>query len=151
MRSNANLSAAQTQKGRRDQRGALYRRHVGAAHHLHGGHARDHAGVKVDLPQAESEQLPEDSKPPFIVSVNTEGEYVIKAGEADDEPVPSGTPEAMQQYITEKAMGYLAINQNAPVVVAGDKSVRYEEVILLMVALKKAGVPQVGLMTDPVN
>ena len=108
-------------------------------------------GVKVDLPQAESEQLPEDAKPPFIVSVNTEGEYVIKAGEADDEPVPSGTPEATQQYITEKAMGYLAINQNAPVVVAGDKSVRYEEVILLMVALKKAGVPQVGLMTDPVN
>jgi biopolymer transport protein TolR len=108
-------------------------------------------GVKVDLPQAESEQLPEDAKPPFIVSVNTEGEYVIKAGEADDEPVPSGTPEAMQQYITEKAMGYLAINQNAPVVVAGDKSVRYEEVILLMVALKNAGVPQVGLMTDPVN
>ncbi|MCV5714287.1 biopolymer transporter ExbD, partial [Escherichia coli] len=49
-------------------------------------------GVKVDLPQAESEQLPEDAKPPFIVSVNTEGEYVIKAGEADDEPVPSGTP-----------------------------------------------------------
>jgi len=108
-------------------------------------------GVKVDLPQAESEQLPEDAKPPFIVSVNTEGEYVIKAGEADDEPVPSGTPEAMQQYITEKAMGYLAINQNAPVVVAGDKAVRYEEVILLMVALKNAGVPQVGLMTDPVN
>ncbi|MGL6585331.1 protein TolR [Aeromonas hydrophila] len=108
-------------------------------------------GVKVDLPQAESKQLPEDAKPPFIVSVNTEGEYVIKAGEADDEPVPAGTPEAMQQYITEKAMGYLAINQNAPVVVAGDKSVRYEEVILLMVALKKAGVPQVGLMTDPVN
>lgn len=35
-------------------------------------------GVKVDLPQAESEQLPEDAKPPFIVSVNTEGEYVIK-------------------------------------------------------------------------
>ncbi|WP_368193218.1 protein TolR [Aeromonas sp. s8] len=108
-------------------------------------------GVKVDLPQAESEQLPEDAKPPFIVSVNTEGEYVIKAGEADDEPVPSGMPEAMQQYITEKAMGYLAINQNAPVVVAGDKAVRYEEVILLMVALKNAGVPQVGLMTDPVN
>ncbi|MFG0832607.1 protein TolR [Aeromonas bivalvium] len=108
-------------------------------------------GVKVDLPQAESEQLPEDAKPPFIVSVNTEGEYVIKAGEADDEPVPPGSPEAMQQFITEQAMGYLAVNQNAPVVVAGDKSVRYEEVILLMVALKKAGVPQVGLMTDPVN
>ena len=63
----------------------------------------------------------------------------------------TSSDEAMQQYITEKAMGYLAINQNAPVVVAGDKSVRYEEVILLMVALKKAGVPQVGLMTDPVN
>ncbi len=133
------------------ERGALYRRHAGAAHHLHGGDAGDHARGQGRPAQAESEQLPEDAKPPFIVSVNTEGEYVIKAGEADDEPVPSGTPEAMQQYITEKAMGYLAINQNAPVVVAGDKSVRYEEVILLMVALKKAGVPQVGLMTDPVN
>ena len=74
-------------EGRRDQCGALHRRHAGAAHHLHGGDAGDHAkqGVKVDLPQAESEQLPEDSKPPFIVSVNTESEYVIKAGEADDE------------------------------------------------------------------
>ncbi|MGL5597311.1 MAG: protein TolR [Aeromonas sp.] len=108
-------------------------------------------GVKVDLPQAESEQLPEDSKPPFIVSVNPEGQYVVKAGEADDEPVTAGTPEEMQQIITNKAMAYLATNQNAPVVVAGDKAVRYEEVILLMVALKKAGVPQVGLMTDPAN
>ena len=87
---------------------------------------------------------------PFIVSVNTEGEYVIKAGEADDEPGPERYPRGDAAYITEKAMGYLAINQNAPVVVA-DKSVRYEEVIPLMVALKKAGVPQVGLMTDPVN
>ena len=106
-------------------------------------------GVKVDLPQAESEQLPEDSKPPFIVSVNTEGEYVIKAGEADDEPVPSGTPEAMQQYITEKAMGYLAINQNAPVVVAGDKAVRYEKVAIAMAAAQRAGVRKIGFVTDP--
>ena len=45
----------------------------------------------------------------------------------------------------------LPLGEVPPVVVAGDKSVRYEEVILLMVALKKAGVPQVGLMTDPVN
>lgn len=108
-------------------------------------------GVKVDLPQAESEQLPEDAKPPFIVSVTAEGEYSIKAGEADSEPLPPGDKGAMEQYITEKAMGYLAINQGAPVVVAGDKSVRYEEVILLMVALKKAGVPQVGLMTESPN
>ncbi|MFM5463771.1 protein TolR [Aeromonas simiae] len=108
-------------------------------------------GVKVDLPQAESEQLPEDAKPPFIVSVTEEGVYTIKAGEADDEQVPPGDKGVMEQYITEKAMGYLAINQGAPVVVAGDKSVRYEEVILLMVALKKAGVPQVGLMTDSPN
>ncbi|MGL5948016.1 MAG: protein TolR [Aeromonas sp.] len=108
-------------------------------------------GVKVDLPQAHAEQLPEDAKPPFIVSVTRDGSYNIKAGNQDEAPVPSGSPEALAQYITEQAMGYLAVNKGAPVVVAGDKEVRYAEVVLLMVALKNAGVPQVGLMTDAVN
>lgn len=49
-------------------------------------------GVKVDLPQAESEQLPEDAKPPFIVSVNTEGEYVIKPVRPKTNPCRAGRP-----------------------------------------------------------
>ena len=108
-------------------------------------------GVRVDLPQAESEQLPEDAKPPFVVSVNIDGQYHIRAGSSDEMAVPMGNPDVMQQFITEQAMAYLALNPKAPVVVAADRAVRYEEVVLLMVALKNAGVPQVGLMTDPIS
>ena len=40
---------------------------------------------------------------------------------------------------------------DTPVVVKGDGQVAYNEVIQLMVLLQKAGVPSVGLMTDPVE
>ena len=40
---------------------------------------------------------------------------------------------------------------NTPVVVKGDGQVAYNEVIQLMVLLQQAGVPSVGLMTDPVE
>ena len=64
------------------------------------------------------------------------GEYVIKAGEADDEPVVKRRASTLRrQYITREAMGYLAINQNAPVVKSRvTRPTRYEEVIPLMVA-----------------
>ena len=32
-------------------------------------------GVKVDLPQATSEALPADSKPPIVASIDADGDY----------------------------------------------------------------------------
>jgi biopolymer transport protein TolR len=46
---------------------------------------------------------------------------------------------------------HLQQQPNTPVVVKADGSVPYNQVIQLMVLLQRAGVPSVGLMTDPVE
>ena len=102
-------------------------------------------GVKVDLPQAAAEPLDKDTKPPLVASVDAQGRYYITLGTNDKEPLS-----AEEVAILVKA--HLAVNPDTPVVVNGDGSVSYNEVIQLMVLLQNvAGVPSVGLMTDAVE
>ncbi len=102
-------------------------------------------GVKVDLPQAEAEPLDKDTKPPLVASVDAQGRYYITLGSNDKEPLS-----AEEVAILVKA--HLAVNPDTPVVVNGDGAVSYNAVIQLMVLLQDvAGVPSVGLMTDPVE
>jgi len=102
-------------------------------------------GVKVDLPQASAEPLDKDTKPPLVASVDAQGRYYITLGENDKEPLS-----AEEVAILVKA--HLAVNPDTPVVVNGDGAVSYNAVIQLMVLLQNvAGVPSIGLMTDPVE
>jgi len=102
-------------------------------------------GVKVDLPQAAAESLDKDTKPPLVASVDAQGRYYITLGTNDKEPLS-----AEEVAILVKA--HLAVNPDTPVVVNGDGAVSYNAVIQLMVLLQDvAGVPSVGLMTDPVE
>lgn len=102
-------------------------------------------GVKVDLPQAKAESLDKDTKPPLVASVDAQGRYYITLGSNDKEPLS-----AEEVAILVKA--HLAVNPDTPVVVNGDGAVSYNAVIQLMVLLQEvAGVPSVGLMTDPVE
>lgn len=99
-------------------------------------------GVKVDLPKASAESLSEEAKPPIIASVNAAGEYFINVGD-NQETSMSATDLAVIVATQIKA------EPNTPVVVKGDGAVPYNNVIQLMVLLQRAGVPSVGLMTDP--
>ncbi|MBL4764223.1 MAG: protein TolR [Colwellia sp.] len=102
-------------------------------------------GVKVDLPQAAAEALDKDTKPPLVASVDAQGRYYITLGANDKEPLS-----AEEVAILVKA--HLAVNPDTPVVVNADSAVSYNAVIQLMVLLQNvAGVPSVGLMTDPVE
>ena len=102
-------------------------------------------GVKVDLPQAKAESVDKDTKPPLVASVDAQGRYYITLGTNDKEPLS-----AEEVAILVKA--HLAVNPDTPVVVNGDGAVSYNAVIQLMVLLQDvAGVPSVGLMTDPVE
>ncbi|MEH6386226.1 MAG: protein TolR [Colwellia sp.] len=102
-------------------------------------------GVKVDLPQAKAESLDKDTKPPLVASVDAQGRYYITLGTNDKEPLS-----AEEVAILVKA--HLVVNPDTPVVVNGDGAVSYNAVIQLMVLLQDvAGVPSVGLMTDPVE
>ncbi len=99
-------------------------------------------GVKVDLPQADSEPLDKDSKPPLVASVDVDGKYYLAVGTSKNEAMSA-------EEVAVLVAAHLQVEPNTPVVVNADGAVSYNAVIQLMVLLQqKAGVPSVGLMTD---
>ncbi len=100
-------------------------------------------GVAVDLPQAAAEPLDSDAKPPLVASVNAQGEYFLDNGTVDENK-PLQLDELAALVAAE-----LTVNPDRSVVVNGDRLVSYDVVIQLMVSLQGAGVPSVGLMTEP--
>lgn len=101
-------------------------------------------GVKVDLPKASAQAIEQEDIPPLIASVDVQGNYFLNIGEEQEQAVAGDELAALVQAQLQK-------NPQTPVVVKGDGAVAYNEVIQLMVLLQQAGVPSVGLMTDPVE
>ena len=101
-------------------------------------------GVLVDLPQAQAEALSQDSKPPIVASVDKDGLYYLDVGDGDKSTM---SPDDLAALVA----AHLKLQPDTPVVVKGDGSVAYAQVIRLMVVLQQAGAPSVGLMTDPVE
>jgi len=99
-------------------------------------------GVKVDLPQAVAESLPEDTKPPMIASIDKEGRYYLSVGESPDTPLDAFE---MAALVGEQ----LTLDPSTQFIVKGDGDVNYKTVVNLMVLLQQAGVPSLGLMTEP--
>jgi len=98
-------------------------------------------GVKVELPQASSEPLDQDSKEPLVVSVDAAGNFYINVGGAEDEPVNQST-------IMQRTAAVLRREPETPVMVRGDRDVSYGQVVTVMTWLQAAGAPSVGLMTE---
>ena len=101
------------------------------------------SGVDVDLPQADAKQINQDDRPPpVIITITQRGEFYIDLGNGeDDEPVSA----------SEVLLLTAAVRKNKPetqVYIRGDKQVEYGKVVTVMAALKEAGVPSVGLMTE---
>lgn len=100
-------------------------------------------GVDVELPKASAAAIPDDSKDVLIASVDSKGQFYLDVGGKQE----NITLEAL----TSRVKKVLGQNPGTPVLVRGDKNVSYGSVIGLMVALQGAGVPNVGLVTDPDN
>ncbi|PMR74962.1 protein TolR [Billgrantia endophytica] len=99
-------------------------------------------GVQVDLPQVTSEPIDsqEDSEP-IVVSVDRDGSYFLSIG--GDE---------MQVELDELSDRVLILLDRSPgtsVMVRGDRSVPYGQVVTLMSTLQVAGVANVGLISEP--
>ena len=99
-------------------------------------------GVKVDLPQAVAESLPEDTKPPMIASIDKEGRYYLSVGESANRPLSADEISALVE-------AQLRLDPTAQFIIKGDGDVNYKTVMKLMVLLQEAGVPSLGLMTEP--
>jgi biopolymer transport protein TolR len=98
-------------------------------------------GVKVELPKAVAQQVDKQDDEPLIVSVKADGSYYLNLGRDKE---TSQSLDVVQDKVTK-------IMRRAPtttVLVWGDKSVPYGDVVALMTALQAAGAPSVGLVTE---
>ena len=97
-------------------------------------------GIQVDLPKTEAGQIASDDLEPFILSVNANGDVFLN----EEEVTPATADE-----IRLKAAAVLRHQPATPFLVRGDASAAYSEVIQAMSMLQAAGVPNVGLITEP--
>ena len=99
-------------------------------------------GVKVDLPEAAAQPMDDSDEEPLVVSVDVSGNLFLNVGETPDAPVAA---EALVQTVA----AVLRRQPQKSVLVRGDHAVDYGAVVSAMVLLQQAGVPNVGLVTEP--
>ncbi|MFZ2727479.1 MAG: protein TolR [Methylococcaceae bacterium] len=104
-------------------------------------------GVDVELPQAQAKTLEpegEGEKIPVVISIKKTGEYFLNSDGQHDEAIQLAE-------INLRVVNILVDKPNTPVLINADKAIDYGSVVTLMAALKQAGVPNVGLMTENPN
>jgi biopolymer transport protein TolR len=99
-------------------------------------------GIKVDLPQTPSEPLPPNKKEPVIVNVDKNGNFFINYGDDQDKHVTA-------KVLVNRVSALLKYQPDIPVLIGGDAMVPYGQVVQVMSLLQRAGVPSVGMITDP--
>lgn len=102
------------------------------------------SGIKVDLPEANSNPIVSEVAP-AMVSLKEDGSYYLEY-------------KKMKQAVTLDELKDLLItaqeetdNQQLNIVINGDQTRPYGDVIALMSNLQDAGLTQVGLLTKPVK
>lgn len=98
-------------------------------------------GVKVELPEATAMPVGKQDDEPLIVSVKADGSFYINLGRDKETSQSLGV-------VQDKVSKIMRRKPETTVLVWGDKSVPYGEVVALMAALQAAGAPSVGLVTE---
>ncbi len=93
-------------------------------------------GVDVELPTAESNPMPEETEP-MVVTVTVNGDMYI------DETLRTA------EEVQARAAAVQRRNPEARFLVRGDQSAEYRHIVKAMVLLQQAGVPRVGMVTEP--
>ncbi len=103
-------------------------------------------GVNVNLPQASAKALPPNPVPPLIVSIDQTGRFYLNTGTDPKRPI---SLQSMMVQVAAQLTVAKQKNQTREVYVKGDQATDYGKVVEAMAALQKAGVEQVGLITQP--
>ena len=93
-------------------------------------------GVKVDLPQAPARVVDTSDQETLVVTVARNGGLYL-----DDRSISA-------EALGGKVAATLKVRPQTPVLVRGDRSVPYGDVVRAMVLLQRAGAPSVGLVTE---
>lgn len=101
-------------------------------------------GVEIDLPDAEATPIADagEAQEPLILSVDSEGAWYLNVGEEPDKPLA-------REEIQRLASAVLRLSPDRRVLVAGDASIDYGQIMQAMVTLQLSGAPEIGLMSDP--
>ena len=98
-------------------------------------------GVDIELPKSSASAIQND-KEPVVVSVDKDGAFFLTLGASAREAVDEET-------LVNKVSAFVRQNPQVPVLIGGDERVDYGRVYGVMVLLQQAGVPKVGLMSQP--
>jgi len=101
-------------------------------------------GVDIDLPDADANPVATetDATEPLVLSVDAAGAWYLNIGDEQESPLS-------QEDVFLKVSAIMRREPERRVMVAGDSNVPYKEVVQAMASLQSAGVPMVGLMTEP--
>jgi biopolymer transport protein TolR len=98
-------------------------------------------GVKVELPQAQTEPVENQDSEPVIVSINAQGQLFLNLGAQEDQVLSLAT-------VKQRVGAVIRRSPEKPVLVWGDRDVPYGQVVALMAGLQEAGATGVGLVTE---
>lgn len=104
-------------------------------------------GIKVELPKAGAEPLPEDvlrDHDPLILSVDAQGGLYLNIGDDQESALDADT-------VVQRVSAVIRREPKTPVLVKADRSVPYGEVVAGMVLLQESGAEKVGFITDPAD
>lgn len=97
-------------------------------------------GVEIELPDSNAKPM-ESKQEPLIINVTAGGDYYI---------VTSGEPLLVDSdELVKQVSAYVNRNPDMQVLVGGDQQADYGTVYEAMVLLQQAGVPKLGLISDP--
>jgi biopolymer transport protein TolR len=100
-----------------------------------------HLGVDIQLPQASAKSLQND-KQPVLVSIDKNDQIYLTLGKEPREQID-------RDELVRKVHAFIDVNPKVSVLVGGDKRVPYGHIMQVLVMLQQAGVPHVGLMSQP--
>ena len=99
-------------------------------------------GVEVDLPTAPANPLDAESPEPIVITVNERGMMFLNIALKPDN-------EISEEALIKQVKAALSREPERPVMVRGDASGPYQNVVATLVLLQQANVESVGLVTDP--
>lgn len=99
-------------------------------------------GINVELPTANSDAIDLQKLEPVVITVKKDGTYYMDIGENAE----SAASLAQVESIIDKV---IRNKPQTPVLVSGDKEVKYAAVIDLMASLQRSGVINLALLTEP--
>ena len=99
-------------------------------------------GLDVELPRADAPAMTQSDKESLRLGITADGRYLIITESGD-------TREFSAEEMPEKLAAIVKANPDRDVFLQADGEVPYEKVAQLMAAATAAGIPRVGLVTQP--